>query len=292
MSTLYVVATPIGNLEDISPRALRVLREADLILAEDTRVTVKLLNAFSIKKPLESYHQHNENLKTEQVIARMLEEDLKVALVTDAGTPAVSDPGALLVAAAHQAGIPVFAVPGPSAFAAALSVAGFEETSFAFYGFLPRKPKELRDSLRSLRQGPNLAVLYEAPQRVLALLQAIREVHPGCMVSVSRELSKLHEQTIHGGIDEVLARFEQEPGLLRGEFVLVIAVPPLQKETVLVKETGLEGQLVDALVKGRNLRDAMADLVASGQRKNMVYAASLKLKALAHELAGGVDKPS
>ena len=285
MSVLYLIATPIGNLEDLSPRAQRMLGECDLILAEDTRVTRKLLSAFGINTPLESCHQHNEAGKAQQVIARMLANRLKVALVTDAGTPAVSDPGALLVAAAHQAGIRVIAVPGPSAFAAALSAAGFEHKAFTFHGFLPRKQKELKEALQSMSGGAPLAVMYESPHRVLSLLKAIQTVYPGCMLSVSRELSKLHEQTIRGRVEDVLMRFASDEGLLRGEFVLVMEVPAADGVSAsLREEVSLEGQLADALARGSSLREAMVELQRDGRRKNAVYTASLNLKTIAKNL--------
>lgn len=285
MSCLFVVATPIGNLEDFSPRALRILKEADLILAEDTRVTRGLLTAFSIKTPLESYHQHNEGSKAEQIISRMLEGSLQVALVTDAGTPAVSDPGALLVNAAFQAGIEVIAIPGPSAFAAALSKSGFEEKEFTFFGFLPRKNNELRQKLRSMQGSASLAVIYESPHRMLALLNAVGEIYPGCRLSVSRELTKLYEQTINGTVEDLLERFKADAGLLRGEFAVVLQVPtkPMQEEQD-VGEISAEARLMDLMVQGRTLRDARAELLAGGLRKNTAYAAALNLKRLAQTL--------
>lgn len=285
MSRLYVVATPIGNLEDLSPRALRILKEADLILAEDTRVTRGLLTAFSIKTPLESCHQHNEGSKAEQIISRMLESSLQVALVTDAGTPAVSDPGALLIGAANQAGIEVIAVPGPSAFAAALSKSGFEEKEFTFFGFLPRKNKELTQKLRSMQGSASLAVIYESPHRMLDLLNAVGEIYPGCRLSVSRELTKLHEQTLNGTVEEILERFKADAGLLRGEFAVVLQVPPKPlQEPQETGEISAEARLMDLMVQGRTLRDARAELLAGGLRKNTVYAAALNLKRLAQTL--------
>ena len=285
MSALYVVATPIGNLEDFSPRAIKTLQEADLILAEDTRVTVKLLNAFAIKTPLESYHQHNEFQKAHQVIERMQQENLKVALETDAGTPAVSAPGARVVSMAHAAGIQVIAIPGPSAYVSALSKSGFEHTEFAFQGFLPRKKNELKDKLLSLQGGAPLAVLYESPHRVVSLLQAIAEVFPGAQLSVSRELSKLHEQTLNGTVEQILQTFNDNEGLLRGEFVPVLEIPKADKADE-TSESSLspEAHLVDLMLKGRSLRDAKAELLTRGFRKNAVYVAGLNLSRLAYNL--------
>lgn len=283
MSVLYVVATPIGNLGDLSPRALKALREADLILAEDTRVTMKLLSAFDIRVPLQSCHRHNEGHSAEQAVMRMLQEDIRVALVSDAGSPAVSDPGARVVALAHQAGIEVIVIPGPSAAIAALSKSGFEQTEFAFYGFLPRKKSELLDKLRALQGGPALAVLYESPHRVTALLEAIHEVYPESRVSISREMTKVHEQTMGGTASDLLTRFEAEEGLLRGEFVLVLELPP--KETGPLGKTpqqSLEAALLERVLGGQTLREAMDALAAEGGKRNAVYAAGLKLKKLAY----------
>lgn len=279
MSVLYVVATPLGNLEDLSPRARRVLMEADLILAEDTRVTRRLLNAFQIETKLESHHLHNERGSAPRLIARMQRERLRVALVSDAGTPAISDPGAHLVRLAHEAGIQVFAIPGPSALTAALSVSGCEQTAFTFHGFAPRKQGELLAFLRAL--PPGLSVLYEAPHRVLALLRALAEVYPDCPLTICRELTKLHEQTLTGSVAQLRARFEAQEGPPRGEFVLLLQVgeqpAPLALEEAAL---GLEARLVDLMAQGLTLREAQARLVDGGQRKNAVYAAALRLKEL------------
>ncbi len=284
MSTLFVVATPVGNLQDMSTRALDTLKSVGLILAEDTRVTRKLLNAFAITTPLESYHQHNEHLKASQVVERMQKEGLDVALVSDAGTPAVSDPGAIMVAMAHTAGIKVISIPGPSAVVLALSKSGFTQGEFTFYGFLPRKKGELLEKLRSMQGKAQLAVLYESPHRVLDLLNAILEVYPQCRVSVSRELTKLHEQTKNGYIHEVLKAFQADEGLLRGEFALVLEVPQLLEQED-SHDVGLEALLVDLLAKGHSFRDARAALIKKGHRKNAVYAAGLALKALCSNFA-------
>ena len=285
MSTLYVVATPIGNLGDLSPRALKVLKEADLILAEDTRVTMKLLSAFDIRAPLQSCHRHNEERSAEQAIARMQQEDLKVALVSDAGSPAVSDPGAHVVALAHQADIEVIVIPGPSAAIAALSKSGFEQTEFAFYGFLPRKKSELLDKLRALKQGPSLAVLYESPHRVKALLEAIHAIYPDSRLSLSRELTKVHEQTMIGTAGELLDRFRQDEGLLRGEFVLVLELPQQAVQTEEpTKRQSLEAELLTLMLDGQTLREAMDALVLQGVKRNAAYAAGLKLRKLAYML--------
>lgn len=287
MSRLYVLATPLGNLEDMSPRAKRLLVECHLILAEDTRVTRKLLNAFSIAAPLESCHGHNEAQKAAGLIQRMLAENLTVCLVSDAGTPSVSDPGARLVAAAHAAGVEVLAVPGPSAQAAALSVSGFTEDEFTFYGFLPRKKGELDAKLKSMQGKAKLAVLYESPHRVISLLEAVKRVYPKARMSVSRELSKLHEQTLTGTVEELLQRFADDERLLcRGEFCLLLQVPEIvhEEQGTPTPSQSLEGRLMEALLQGDSLRDAMDSLVQAGERKNQVYAASLRLRQVAEKL--------
>lgn len=290
MSALYLVATPVGNLGDLSPRALETLKNADLILAEDTRVTRKLLNAFEILTPLESCHEHNERQKAKMIIERMGREELSVALVTDAGTPAVSDPGALIVALANAADIPVISVPGPSAVVLALSKSGFIRDEFTFYGFLPRKKRDLINKLESMRGKAKLAVLYESPHRVLGLLGAICEVFPESRVSVSRELTKLHEQTLTGPVQDILKRFSSDERLLRGEFALVLELPEAQSDqNEAAADLSLEARIMDLIVRGNSFGDAKAALLANGHKKNAVYAAGLNLKKLAEGLLNRDD---
>ncbi len=282
MSILYVVSTPIGNLEDISARAIRVLREADVILAEDTRVTAKLLGAFGIRTRLESCHEHNEADKSGEMIRRMTEEPLSVALVTDAGTPGISDPGARIIAAAWEAEIQVRSVPGPSALVSALSLSGFEEKEFTFYGFLPRRKGELIRKLKGMAGQTGLAVFFESPHRILSLLSAVNEVYPDAMMSISRELTKLHEQTLRGDAGEVYRRFLSDEGLLRGEFCLVLRLTgikagPERKESA----ESIESRLMGHVLSGMSLRTASETLIEQGERKNLVYAACLKVKRAA-----------
>ncbi|MCR4886785.1 MAG: 16S rRNA (cytidine(1402)-2'-O)-methyltransferase, partial [Clostridiales bacterium] len=205
MSTLYVVATPIGNLNDMSPHAIETLKSVSLIAAEDTRVTKKLTNHFGIDTPLISCHQHNEKGRVPEIVERMLAEDMDVAVVTDAGTPAISDPGVGLVRAAAEAGIPVIAVAGPTAMAAAVSVSGFDFSSFTFYGFLPRGSTELKEKLLEIGRQSEGAVFHESPHRIKALVSAIRDALPGAVLSVSCDLTKLHELTLRGTPEAILA---------------------------------------------------------------------------------------
>jgi len=218
VSTLYVVGTPIGNLEDASARALRVLSEVSAIAAEDTRVTARLLARHGIRKPLISYRAPVERKGLPRVLAALGEGD--VALVSDAGTPTVSDPGAVLVSAAWTAGHTVVPIPGPSAVSAALSVSGYAGPGFAFLGYLPRKPGEMRRLLQSLADDPRPAVAFESPFRIKKSLALVAEVLPERHVTLGRELTKLHEEVLRGTAAEVAAALGDR---VRGEITLVIS---------------------------------------------------------------------
>ncbi|HJX38992.1 MAG TPA: 16S rRNA (cytidine(1402)-2'-O)-methyltransferase [Anaerolineae bacterium] len=218
MGTLYVVATPIGNLEDITLRALRVLGEVDLIAAEDTRTTRKLLTHYGIKTPLTSYWEHSKLVKLHYILDTLQERD--VALVSKAGMPGISDPGYELIGAALEKGYGVVPVPGPSAPVAALVVSGFPTDSFVYLGFLPRKGGQRRRLLSSLHGETRTVVAFEAPHRLLAALEEISEVLGERRVAVVRELTKLHEEVVRGTSGEVIPHFQNNPP--RGEVTLVI----------------------------------------------------------------------
>ena len=219
--TLYLVPTPIGNLGDISRRAADTLAAVDFIAAEDTRVTLKLLNHLELRKPLLTYHRHNTQTGGEAVLERLLAGE-DGALVTDAGTPAVSDPGEELVARCAEAGVPVVAVPGPCALVVALSVSGLPTGRFTFEGFLPMNKKNRRAHLDSLRGEQRTMIFYEAPHKLRATLADLREIFGGQRrIALCRELTKLHEEVVRTTLSEAEERFRQtEP---RGEFVLVVA---------------------------------------------------------------------
>lgn len=219
MGTLSIVATPIGNLEDITLRALRTLKEADVIYAEDTRVTAKLLATYDIKKPVFRLDEAKETLKAKEVIER-LENGEDVAYVSDAGTPGISDPGARLVAAAREAGFQAVTIPGPSALAAALSIAGIHATEFVFLGFLPHK-KGRQSALKEMANEKRAIVLYESPHRIEKLMGELGEVVPEREVTLARELTKLHEEVLKGTPGELWARLETTPA--RGEYVVIIS---------------------------------------------------------------------
>ena len=223
---LYVVATPIGNLEDISLRALRVLKEVDAILCEDTRVTGKLLAHFDIKKPLISYHARSSQHKEEEII-RKLREGKRYALVSDAGTPAISDPGSKLIDAIYRSekAIRIIPIPGPSAVISVLSVSGFFGNQFTFYGFFPQK-KGRKKLLKEIFSSSRIAVFYESPHRILKLFEMIKEYFPehytAADIFIGRELTKMYEETVRGAISDVHDYFLSHSENIRGEFVIVI----------------------------------------------------------------------
>lgn len=281
---LYVVATPIGNLGDMSPRAVEVLKSVALIAAEDTRMTMKLTQRFGIETPLTSCHRHNEQGKAEGIVRRMLEEGIDVAVVTDAGTPAISDPGTILVRQVAEAGIEVVAVPGPSAMAAAMSVSGIDVTEFTFLGFLPREKKDLQAALRSAAQRTQAGIVHESPYRVLDFMRVLADTLPQAYVSVSCDLSKLHELTLRGPVAEVLARMEANDKTEKGEYCIVIDFRAVPREEPKAESTlCLEARLLDLLLQGADMRDASRRLVEEGEKKNAVFAAALRLKGMLRE---------
>jgi 16S rRNA (cytidine1402-2'-O)-methyltransferase len=219
MGTLSIVATPIGNLEDITLRALRTLKECDVIYAEDTRVISKLLARYEIKKPLQRLDAATESKKANEIIER-LEKGEHIALVTDAGTPGVSDPGSRLVSLIRGSGgiAKIEAIPGPSALTAALSISGLESTEFTFLGFLPHK-KGRQTALSRILKADVPVILYESPHRIVKLLEGLMDTSK---ITVLRELTKIHEEAVSGSPKEVLQHFKDHPDRVRGEFVVIV----------------------------------------------------------------------
>ena len=255
--TLYIVATPIGNLEDITLRALRLLREADLVAAEDTRHTRNLLAHFGITTPLIAYHQHSEAGRVETLIHRLSEEGQSIALVTDAGTPGVSDPGVELVQAALAAGIPVIPIPGASAALCALVGSGLPPAHFAFEGFLPRTKSALREKLGLLAAEARTLIFYEAPGRTAGTLKEMAESFgPARPAAVGRELTKKYEEFVRGPLSEVAAHFAATPP--RGEITIVIAGHALASP-----ESGT-GEPTPAASPPPDVRTALAAALAGG----------------------------
>ncbi|GBD41846.1 Ribosomal RNA small subunit methyltransferase I [bacterium HR39] len=251
---LWVVATPIGHLGDLSPRAREILERADIVLCEDTRVTGRMLERLGIRRPLESYHEHNAPRVRPRILAR-LKEGASVALVSDAGTPGISDPGYRLVREAREAGIPVRAVPGPSAVIAALSVAGLPTDRFLFAGFLPARRTARRRVLEELGAVRATLVFYEAPHRIGETLRDVLEVLGDREAAIARELTKLHEEVRTGRVSELLARIEAE-GPPKGEMVLLVG-PPGERERP--SEEDVAAALDEALAS-LSVRDAAAEI--------------------------------
>lgn len=271
---LTLVGTPIGNLGDLSPRARRTLEEADFIAAEDTRVTLKLLNHFGISKPLVSYYQHNKNRSGERIVERILSGE-NCALVTDAGMPIVSDPGEELAAACAQAGIEISAVPGPCAAVTALALSALPSGRFCFEGFLSTSGKSRRGHLESLRAEKRTMIFYEAPHKLQKTLSDLLETFgPERRVSLCRELTKLHEEVVRTTLSEAVKLYEAEPP--RGEFVLVVDGAPERSEELPTAEVALE-RVKFYRSEGRSMKEA-AKLAAAdtGYSKNELYELALR----------------
>ncbi len=241
--TLYIVATPIGNLEDITLRALRILKQADRIACEDTRHTRKLLEHHGINRPLVSYHAHNEAAATSALIDRLVGGE-SIALVSDAGTPLVSDPGYRLVAAARQRGIAVTPVPGPSALLAALAASGLPTDTFYFAGFLPARRAERRRTLEKLAGEPATVVCYETPHRILEALEDIGQVLGARRIALARELTKIHEEFLFGDAPSVRQALASRPAV-KGEITLVIG----RREAPAEADTGGLDEAVEAAMR-------------------------------------------
>ncbi len=270
MPNLYVVATPIGNLEDITLRALRVLREVRLIAAEDTRKTKRLLNAYDIKTPMTSYHEHNKKTKLDYILNYLQAGD--VALVSEAGMPGVSDPGYELIRAANQAGIPVVPVPGSSAVITALVVSGLPTDRFLYLGFLPRRASARKQALESVVQETGTLVILEAPHRLQPTLHDLKLVFGDRQLAVCRELTKLHEEVFRGSISQAIARFT-EP---RGEFTLVIAGKEAEKEQK--ANSDIEKKLREMYQSGVKAKEAIARVAdETGLSRRELYRAWLKM---------------
>lgn len=270
---LYVVATPIGNLEDISLRALRVLKEVDLIAAEDTRHTRILLDHYNIGTPLVSYHQHNEKAQAPRLVER-LKHGENMALVSDAGTPAISDPGYRLVVEALRAGIRVTPIPGASALASALSAGGLPTDRFVFEGFLPSKKGERESRLEALRGENRTVVFYEAPHRLKDSLAALRRVLGNRDIVIGRELSKVHEEFLRGTIDEILAGLAERE--LKGELTIVVRGAQ-HTEQISQDELAAEiRRLIGAGVGVKQISESLGERYRLAKRD--VYRLALRLK--------------
>ena len=271
--TLYVCATPIGNLEDITLRVLRLLKEVDVIAAEDTRQSIKLLNHFGIKTPLTSYHEYNKVEKARELV-RTLQEGKNIALITDAGTPAISDPGEELVRQCYEAEICVLAVPGPAACVTALVSSGQPARRFCFEAFLPSDKKERQAVLSELSSETRTIVLYEAPHRLKKTLSGLLEILGDRSVTVCRELTKRYEEKWKTTLSGALARYEEEEP--KGEFVLVIEGRPrreLEREAqMLWQQMSVEEHMEHYLSQGMEKKEAMKQVAKDrGVSKREIY---------------------
>lgn len=274
MSVLYLVGTPIGNLGDLSPRALEVLEAVDFIAAEDTRVTMKLLNHFGIKKPLVSYYQHNLRERGEQILRR-IQAGESCAVVTDAGMPCVSDPGEDLVSLCHDAGIPVRVVPGPTAALSALAASGLSTGRFAFEGFLSVKAASRRERLAEIRTEPRTLIFYEAPHKLRATLADLAEALGGeRRITLCREITKIYEEYIRTTLAGAAELYrEKEP---KGEYVLIVEGAPAEKGPALSFPEAVE-LVVQMAGCGVSLSDAAKSVAAdSGYKKGELYRAALE----------------
>lgn len=270
---LYIIATPIGNLEDITYRAVRILGEVDLIAAEDTRHSLKLLNHFNISKPLTSYFDHNQQLKGERILSA-LEQGKSVALISDAGTPCISDPGFQLVRSALAQDIPVIPIPGPCAAITALSASGLPSDCFTFAGFPPSRQGKRRTFLTDLAMLPGTLVLYEAPHRLENTLRDIRDVMGERHVVVARELTKIYEEFIQGTVSEVMTAVAN--GKVRGEVVILLAPG---------EAAGRPAEPLDDLLRrlldeeGLSVKDAARKAAEiTGTSRNEAYALALRMR--------------
>ena len=272
--TLYLVATPIGNLGDFSPRAIETLEAVDFIAAEDTRVSVKLLNHFEIKKPMVSYHEHNQVSAGQAILNRLLGGE-SCALVTDAGTPAVSDPGEGLVRLCAQAGVEVLSIPGCCAAVNALAVSGLPTRRFTFEGFLSVNKKERRAHLESLRGEQRTMLFHEAPHKLRATLQDLKDTFgPQRRIALCRELTKLHEETMRTTLEEAVAYYAENAP--KGEYVLVVAGAEPEETPAVSLEEAVE-EVLRLREEGTGTKDAVRQVAqATGLSRNELYAAAMK----------------
>ena len=267
--TLYLVATPIGNLEDITLRAIRILKEVDIIAAEDTRHTLKLLNHLEISKPLISYYKQTETTKSKYILEQ-LQEGKNIALVSDAGTPVISDPGETIAKLAIENNIKVCPVPGPCALITALISSGIDAHSFSFFGFLPVNNKKKEDALENIKNYETTCIFYEAPHKLLSTLEKMLEILGDRKIVLSRELTKIHEEFIRGNISEIIQKLD-EP---KGEFVIVVEgnIHRKENELALFNRMSLEEQYVFYEKKGLSKKEIIKQIAKDRNvNKNEIY---------------------
>lgn len=280
MGILYIVATPIGNLGDFSKRAIDTLKQSDLILVEDTRQTIKLLNYFDIKTKMISYHKFNETKRTNEIIEE-IKNGKTISLVSDAGTPCISDPGYILVKEARKQGINVIGIPGASAVITALSIGGLDTSSFTFYGFVPTENKLKKELFNAIKHSNiKTKVIYESPKRIIKFLSELKKEIPGCVVCVCSELTKIHENCIYGNIDEVYEKMLNNPNSNKGEYVILISNDTICDEQI---KMSVESLIIDEVVKNNCTIKEAIEIVNNSNKninKKQIYNASLNLKKI------------
>lgn len=280
MGTLYVVATPIGNLNDMTKRAIETLKEVDIILCEDTRTSMKLLNNFNIKNKLMSYHKYNEQEQTKNII-KLLKQDKNIAIITDAGTPCISDPGYILVKEARENNITVIPIGGISALTTALSASGIETDKFTFQGFFPRETKEKTKLLEELTKTTiKVHIFYESPKRIIKTLEYLKNNLEIEKISIFKELTKLHEKNYYGSLEEVLNKLQNEEKTNQGEYTFIIKTKQKQEKE---QNISLEALIIDKLIKEQKTIKEIVEIL-NKENKNIskkdLYNASLNLKQI------------
>ena len=264
---IYLVATPIGNLEDITLRALRILKEVDLIAAEDTRNTLKLLNHFEIKKPLISYHRHNEDIKVDNLIEKVKRGE-DIAIVSDAGTPGISDPGEIIVKEAIKNSIDIIPIPGACAAINALIVSGLNTKEFAFFGFLPINKKLRKEKLTEIKNETKTIILYEAPHKLKNTLQDLQDFLQNRKIIIARELTKIHEEIIRESIDKIIPKSDD----LKGEMVIVIEGAKKMDKEIILNDLSLEKHYDFYRNQGLEKKEIIKKIAKDlGVNKNKIY---------------------
>lgn len=281
MGTLYVVATPIGNLNDITFRALEILKSVDIIACEDTRQTLKLLNHYEIKNKLVAYHKFNEKEKTGSLI-NDLNNGLNIAIVTDAGTPCISDPGYILIKEAHENNIEVIGIPGASAVVTALSVSGLDTSEFSFIGFLPVDNTKFKEEIdKILKSSINTFVIYESPKRIVKLFSKLVDYFPNSNVYIASDLTKIHERGFYGKIEDVYEQIKNDSNIEKGEYAIVLQKNGIKEEVK--DDISLEALIVDTMKKNNCTVKEAIELINSKDnniKKNDLKDASLNLKKI------------
>jgi 16S rRNA (cytidine1402-2'-O)-methyltransferase len=271
-SVLYVIATPIGNLKELSPRAIEIFNEVDLICSEDTRTTASLLHNFNISKPFISYHQHNEQEASEKIIS-LLKENKKIALTSDAGYPGISDPGSILIKHCIDNDIAVSIVNGANAFIPALVGSGLDTTHFYFHGFLSSKESERKKELEQEANRKETMIFYESPHRIEDTIRNMREILGNRLISIAREITKIHEEYIRGTLDEFI-NFDFSS--LKGEMVVVVEG---NKEIKLLTDEDIISLIKEEIKEGKSVKDAVKDISKNySLKKNYVYSLAMSIK--------------